>query len=286
MQRLFNTMLIPVDFSRNTELAVKKGIELSGDTTVIHLLHVQSSEKYLFVSDQRENNGHGMAEGYRHIEKCLHQWKLSIEESHPFIKVCTWNVMAGSVEHTVIKKAVQLKADLIIIGKNSNHPWLRFLNTVNPGQIIRETGIPVLTVKQGSFHTKIRKIVVPVSSRSVQDKMQIVAALGKRFRIHVYIVTIMIDSSEPIGFYASTLLDLYKWIKTVVGCPVEYAVLKGRNKARAILKYASGINADVLLLYPDAETKVGWMNTDICDILPSTTNLEVLTVQPFHSATA
>jgi len=93
----------------------------------------------------------------------------------------------------------------------------------------------------------------------------------------------MADHNEPIGFHASTLLELYKWIKTVVGCPVEYAVLQGRNKARAILKYAAGINADILLLYPDAETKIGWMNADIYDFLPSSTNVEILTVQPLHT---
>ncbi len=41
MAATFDKILIPVDFSLNTEIAVKKAVELVGsDATVIHLLHV------------------------------------------------------------------------------------------------------------------------------------------------------------------------------------------------------------------------------------------------------
>ena len=140
-----------------------------------------------------------------------------------------------------------------------------------------------LTAKPGSMHNKIRKIVVPVSTKTVQDKMEVILSLSKKFKIKVYLATIMDKHSEPLGFYASSLLEIYKWVKTTIGCPVEYAVLKGNNKVKAILNYAEKINADILLLYPETETKIGWMNSEIIDVLPSSTKMEILTIQNLHS---
>ena len=41
----FKTILVPVDFSVNTEVAVKKALVLADETTTIHLLHVQKNDK-------------------------------------------------------------------------------------------------------------------------------------------------------------------------------------------------------------------------------------------------
>jgi hypothetical protein len=61
---------------------------------------------------------------------------------------------------------------------------------------------------------------------------------------------------------------------------VEYAALYGSNKAKAILKYAEKVNADMLLVYPEVETKIGWLNTHISDVLPPASKVQVLAVQP------
>jgi nucleotide-binding universal stress UspA family protein len=42
MNKFFESILIPVDLSVNTELAVKKALTLSESGTVIHLLYVQT----------------------------------------------------------------------------------------------------------------------------------------------------------------------------------------------------------------------------------------------------
>ncbi|MBL7764143.1 MAG: universal stress protein [Chitinophagaceae bacterium] len=282
MHQYFNSILIPVDLSINTELAVKKGLELADKDTAIHLLHVQSND-FSFLSKKLKEIIHFNKHRLQvNTEKCLHEWKISIEDSFP-LRAFTWNISADSIQDAIIKKSMQLNVDLIIIGKHSSHNWFPFLNTVNPSQLAQSTGIPVLTAKPGSLHNKVKKVVVPVSAKSVYDKMEIIVALSKKFPIRVYLASMMGSRNEPIGFYASSLLELYRWVKTTIRCPVEYTVLKGGNKAKAILNYAEKINADILVLYPESETKIGWMNSEISDVLPSSTKVEVLTIQPLHS---
>ena len=59
---------------------------------------------------------------------------------------------------------------------------------------------------------------------------------------------------------------------------MEYAVLYGNNKAKAILNYAKKIQADVLVVHPGSETKIGWPNKNIADMLPAASTMNVLAV--------
>jgi nucleotide-binding universal stress UspA family protein len=286
MVKSFNSILIPVDFSVNTNLAVKKGHELADTGTVIHLLHVQNFSTTFFSGITKlylpRNNG---LYDRHEIEKYLAEWKSVIRDCAKGIKVCTWITTGNSIQESIEKKAIQLDVNLIIIGKNSQHSWFPILNTVTSGLIVRHTGIAVMTVKPGSSDNKIRKVIVPVSPKPAHDKMDLIESISKKFKMRLYLVAIVDKRKESADFYASSLLQVYNWVKTTIGCPVEYAVLQGRNRARTILTYATRINADILLVYPETESKISWMNNEITDVLPPSTKVEIFTVQP-HSVTS
>ena len=284
MNTSFRSILIPVDLSINTEIAVKKGLELADNGTIIHLLHVQSHNLTGFSGMTRQfQDSVNSSTGEKEITHCLEQWKSSIEDCDKDIKVFLSLTKRGSIQQAIEKKAIAAGADLIIIGKNSHHSWFPFLNTVISSRLVQNTGIPVLTVKPGSFHNKTRKVVVPILTQTAGQKMEIILTICQKFRVQIYLVTFFGSRDEPLDYYASSLLQAYKWLKTSIGCPVDYAVLQGRNKAKAILNYAEKINADILLLYPETETKIGWMNQQISDVLPASTKVEVLTVRHLPS---
>src|ERR1700744_1513201 len=103
----FNKILIPVDFSLNTEIAVKKAIGLTGaEESVIHLLHVVKP------------GGKAVAQ-FRNwtVEKDLEEWKYNIQREHPELKVKVHILPGHSVQGTIIECAHMLNPDLIIIGK-------------------------------------------------------------------------------------------------------------------------------------------------------------------------
>ncbi len=271
--------MIPVDLTINTEVAVKKALELSDEGTIIHLLHVQT-----YVLPGARMSGRGRM-GYRKIRdnkkaaSRLYEWKGAIEECAGDIKVCIWILKGNRIQKCIEKKAKELSIDLIIIGKNSYHSWFPFLNTVVPGKLACQTGIAVLTIKPGAIYNKIKTMLVPVSNGSIKHKMEIISTLCRKFRIRIHLVTFMDDQHKPINFYASSLLDIYQWIRTFTHTPVEYVVLHGDNKAKAILDYAEKINADILLVHPETETRIGWMNRHISDLIPPASKMQVLAVQ-------
>ena len=274
MCQSFKNILVPVDFSINTEVAIKKALEVvDRQTGTIHLLHVNHQMKSNIITVVKRNYKH---EYTMPAEQMLAEWKKCMEDSIPTLKVDISLEHHSSIQMCIEKKAIQLKADLIVIGKKSNHFWLPFLNTVLPNELCEITGSAVLTVKPGSLHNKIRTLVVPITTEVPRYKMDAITALSRKTSLKVYLVTFSDENNIPADFSASALLKVYQWLKDSIHCQVEYSVLHGNNKAKALMLFAEKINADVLLLDTSSETRVGWMNRHISDVLEPGSKVQVL----------
>jgi nucleotide-binding universal stress UspA family protein len=274
MDQSFKTILVPVDFSINTEVAVRKALEVIDKFRgTIHLMHVTPQMKSNLITVVKKSY---RDETKLPAEQLLLEWKRTIKDSIPTINVGISLEHHSSIQMSIEKKALQLKADLVVVGKKSNHFWLPFLNTVLPNELCEVTGSAVLTVKPGSLHNKIRTLVVPITTEVPRSKMDAIAALSRKTSLKVYLVTFSNENNIPADFSASALLKVYQWLKESIHCQVEYSVLHGSNKAKALMLFAEKINADVLLLDTSSETKVGWMNRHISDILEPGSKVQVL----------
>ena len=276
---MFKTILLPVDFEINTEMAVKKALELSDrGQTVIHLFHVQKP-----VIEWRSIWGRNIfqADGKNQIPSKLIQWKRLIEENYPDVKVVADLAYSMNIEGAIIEKAKEIKADIIVIGKHSHHNWLTFMNTVFPNNIATATGYPVLTFKPGSIYTKLRSIVVPVGPEVPQKKVDLIMALKQKFRITIHLVTVINKKQNANKFSGYSLLETYRYLRDIVQCPLDHEVLHGENVAQSAFEYAKNIKADMLLVEPESETKLSsFPSKHIIDELKPNSKLQILAVQP------
>jgi nucleotide-binding universal stress UspA family protein len=278
----FKTILVPVDFSINTEVAVQKAMEIAdGDGATVHLLHIHNYAQTSFKASGCPYDKRPVVwvDGQK-ARRLLLSVKESMTQAMPHLNVQQWLLPDSSVQHSIEKMAEELNADVIVIGKKSNHSWFPFLNTIIPNELAEVTGRAVLTVKPGSLHNTVRTLVVPVSNNVPKQKMDALLALCKKTRLKVHLVTFINGNHVPSHFSASALLHVYQWLKNSMHCPVEYAVLHGSNKAKAMLAYVEKTNADMLLVNPTSETKIGWMNKHISDVLSPDSKVQVLTVHP------
>jgi nucleotide-binding universal stress UspA family protein len=275
----FKNILIPVDLSMHTETAVRKGLELADDGTNICLLHVFRQGVFAGIMPSAEDED---SMRLHLIKEQLEFWKDKIT-SAGHVKVSTAVITDGSVQNAIIHKAGEIRADLIIIVKHSRHAWFPFLNRVSCGGIVLKTGITVLTVRPCAYQNMIKTVVVPIADEAIKNKMDIVSAICRKFKVKIHLVTFTDESKQTSDNHTSSLLQVYQWVKSSIHCPVDYAVLNGTNKARAILDYAEGANADFLLLYPESETRTGWLNGQIYDMLQPASRVQVLTIRPAYS---
>jgi len=271
---LFKIILIPVDFTINTEVAICKALDLADpEDLVIHLLHIckpSFNDVNLGKSSKTEKE--------IDAEIRLHEWKQNIGDYNPLAKVICWIEPCLSIEQGIIDKCAELSPELVVIGKKASHSFLPALNTVTPTKISTKTRCAVLTVKPGSLKRQIKHVIVPISENIADAKIDIVTALCKKNRVKISLVSFVKEKSTPEDLSATTLLQVYRKLKAISVCLVEYAVLHGQNRVKTILKFAENNEADILLLEPHFETKIGWPNKHISDVIAPHSTVQVLTI--------
>lgn len=241
----------------------------------IHLLHVG-----------------GMMKGYSRIfsfsyfdEKpvALETERIRLEElanrfrNNPFgPQVHTAVLGGGNVEKAIWEKAREINADLIIIGKSSQH-WLPLFNTVSCGKLAKNTGIPVLTVKPGAINQDIKTIVIPVERQFSGSKIPGLIALIKKTRIQICLLAFAGKQDKPDQLPAP-LLNSYRLFKKNAFNDVSFNIIREHNKGRAVLNFCKSVNADLLIINPDSETGIGWFNGHISDALPAASKTQILAV--------
>src|SRR4051812_39789289 len=239
MKFSFKNILVPADFTINTEVAVEKAIEIADkEGSAIHLLHLLHSFAHLASGQSALMEKPDQETASR----MLRQWKEYIEERNPSFRAFTEIVSGMALKEAICHNAGAIGADLIVIGKNLPLNRLTFSSKMVTSELAERSGIPVLTVKPGSLHKPARTIVVPVGEELPQHKMDILAALSRNNRIRIHLVSFLNESNEPDNFSANSLLNVYQWLKNVLHCPVEYVVLHGNNKPKALLAYAEKIH--------------------------------------------
>ncbi len=279
----FNSILVPVDFSINTKVAVNKAIEMAvPGRSVIHLLHVLEKNVFRQVPIGASDMSIPVAVNKQNAEEKLLQLKACIWQSLPANQVEIHVVVSNKVEDAIITIAKALLPDLIIIGKNNHHSFLPFLNTVFSANLAESTNCPVLTVKPGAVNKKLKTVVIPVSDFFPKRKIELLSALSLNNQLDVHLLTITHKSDRRDDFAGSALLHVMRTIRYKLQCMLHHSRVHSDNKAMAILNYAEKVEADMLVVNPESEATITtWMSKkDITDILRPATQLQVLSVQP------
>jgi nucleotide-binding universal stress UspA family protein len=282
MSGLFKSILIPVDFNVNTEVAVKQAVELAClGGSIIHLLHVIKPKTIwnkLFCQTVSHREGDYSSEN---VLIWLRQWGQSIEETLPNSKVNIY-VREGVVRSEIRDASREIEPQLIIIGKSRFRKCFTSFKPICSNALAKATGYAVLTVVRRSINTKIKIIVVPVGSFIPVRKIELVIELARKYRAAIHLVTIPneVDFTET---GRNSFLETYRILKNTLTSPIEHHILKGKNLPKAILEYAECIGADLILVNPDSETKISNLTgKHINDVLTTSSKLKILSIEPYH----
>lgn len=269
MKFAFNNILVPVDFTVNTEVAVAKALALTDpEGAMLHLLHVRLNKV-----------GMAALANEKELAATLDRWQQLLEDCQPRLRVCWWIAHADSINAGIMHYAVNHGCNLVVIGKNRSNHWFRFTDTIVPRRVAAQTGIPVLTARPGALQTQVRTIVVPVTETLPLIKMAALSLLCARMHPTIHLVVFGTNATVSTQ-NAASLLQVYQWVRSHLHCPVAYALLDGSSRSRSLLRYAQKVDADLLLVYPEQETRVDIWNRHISDVLPAESKVQVLALLP------
>ncbi|HEY4107899.1 universal stress protein [Puia sp.] len=262
----FNTLLIPVDFSQNTDIAVKKAAELAGkEGAEFHLLHVLRA-------------GSEVDEKFQRLESM-------IAATYPMIRVRRHLLRGRSVQRAIIECAELLRPDLIVIGKSKPpKKWFGFRG-ISPDIIAKKSNYPVLTVKPGSADCKTRVILIPIRNFLPERKLEWAVMLAKRYRAQVHLLAIQDRQEHKDWALPQVFLKAYHQMREHLHHPIEYSATGRQSTAKAALNCAELIMADMIVVNPETESGVSGIAgyRHISDLLGKDSKIQVLDIQPYKS---
>jgi nucleotide-binding universal stress UspA family protein len=136
-----DNILVPVDFSEASTNAIAEAIELAGDASHVHLLHVlpplESISPGVVWGDVTDTNR----------EQAVRKYAEKYLAEHSYQGV-TFDVTIGQPGHEICEYAEQTDADMIVISSHGYHGMKRFLLGSVAEVVIRHAHVPVLVLRR------------------------------------------------------------------------------------------------------------------------------------------
>lgn len=149
-------LLVPIDFSSNSMNALQTAAAIaSRHDAAIHLLYVDDSDVDLFDSDNNLKPPRLPA-----YMKMLTQLSKSVINNDD-VK-CSYSTETGSITHCILKTAVDLSSDIIIMGKNGTNGQSTEYAGSQTCQVAAKSRIPVIIVPEGVTKYTFENILFPV----------------------------------------------------------------------------------------------------------------------------
>lgn len=186
--------------------------------------------------------------------------------------------LEGNKLTQIERAANETEAGLIVMENHACRSWYRFTKKLSPSNVVKRTGVPVLMVNDSLAPNEMRTVVVPVYDSVSKPELEMVRSICKRSDSNIHLVTFIEESRQRTYDNASSLLSMFQWMRSSMKCKIDYAVLEKGNKGRAVLDYARKINADMMLVHAEKETRTGWWSKHIFDLIPGNSNMQVLAI--------
>jgi nucleotide-binding universal stress UspA family protein len=252
-----NNILIPVDFSDTSLLAIKHGAFLAKYTKGdVHLLHVINKmyEHYAVLEQPMHLDN---PEKYEtSASNKLNELADSIRREYG-VGVNTI-VALGNPTKEIINAAQDIKADMIVMGTHGYSPLEELMIGSNTLKVITKSACPVMTMSSSAQKFGYGNILMPIdTSGHSRQKVNYTIELAKAFSAHVHVFGILgkNDPNEEAGM--NVVMNQIKKIASEKNVICSTEIMKDvRNRAEATIVHADKVRADLIVIMTDQDAEI------------------------------
>lgn len=281
MQKLFNKILVPVDFSAKSKMAVEKAYDIAKHYNCnIHLLHVVAISPFAAIA---------MTEGPMAIPLVNIENKTAIEAE--FAKLVNtvkllngnhvkveYSILQGTWDEAIIDFANHNDYDLVLVGQKESLLQKRKM-IINPDKIAAKANIPVITVPSNKKITKLYNIVIPITDFLPVRKLMYGVYIANEFDSTIKLLGIENERShEKVQHY---LQKAAKLIQENSSIKVTTETVVNENVAAAVNQFTRQQPTDLVIINPQTQTKMpGFFSSLFGNIIQKYSAPPILTVNP------
>ena len=268
----FSRILIPVDFTVNTEIALNRAISLIEPTnSSIWLVHIIRASNRITPESRYHSS---------EVERKINDLAFDMMERLPDVSVRVIIETSRSIHGAIIGQVAVIQPDLIIIGRNRKKGWPFRKARTSSGLLALECKCPVLTAKPGSMNNRIRNIVIPLHTFISQLRLELAINIAKMFKAKIHLVTIPdfknLHEYDPASIFIESFYKLNQALPT----KISYGSLKGTHLPKATLDFARAIDADLIIAELGEESNITFFNgfKHLSEMLNNDSRLEIMDV--------
>lgn len=280
MQKLFNKILVPVDFSRRSLKAVEKVVDFANEYDCsIMLLHVVTINPFAAVA---------VAEGHVGIPYTIidNRTELQFQLDRIIAKVSpllnghkiTSEITVGSWDESIISFVLNNQIDLVLIGQKAKFFGKRKM-LLNPDKIAERTNVPVITLPSNRRITRLFSVVIPVTEFIPVRKLMYGIFMAAKSNATIKLLAVENQKTKDNSHHY--LQKAYTLIRENSNVAVETEVILSNNVAEATNEFTRLHSADLIIVNPATQTKMpGFMSSLWGNIIQKYSAPPVLTVNP------
>lgn len=281
MKKLFNKLLVPIDFSSRSLKAVEKAAEIAAEydcsITLIHVVRVHPFSSIEAVDGQQAVPFH-MIENRNEIEFKLMKYEDHIQSKQEKKIETTLVILKGSWDEAIIDYVNNTGIDLIVIGQKGIS-WRKRNMLLNPDKIASHTNVPVITMPVNKRIRKLSSIVIPVTDflpiRKIMYGIYIASKSNASLKL------LLIEDAANRDKYHHYLNKAYELIQSNCTIKTEIETIACKNAAEAVSQYAMLKSPDLVIVNPGTQTRLpGLFSSLMGNIIQKYAAPPVLTVTP------
>lgn len=258
MKFIIERILIPLDFSETSNLALDHGIYMAKlYNAEIHLLHVHETLLYTAGIDYSMVNLNPRFE--LEIEKNF-EYKLKETAEKLFtqhnIRVKTIQEK-GRAYHVIVDTAEKINANLIIMGTHGVSGVQEFFAGSNAFRVATSSPCPVLTLQQHTKEPGFKNIIMPIDdSFASRQKLNHCIELAHKYNAKVHIAGLMTgDDTEFIRKFNLKIEQAEEYLQAH-NVSFSTKLIEGENLATMTMDYAKECNGDLIVIMTEQEPNI------------------------------
>lgn len=250
-------ILIPVDFSETSLLAIKHGAFLAkytkGDLYLLHVINKQY-ENYAVVEQPMHIDVPAKFE-----ESATHKLNfLANQIKDEYSVTINTIVKMGNPTREIIATEKEIGADMVVMGTHGYSPIEEFVIGSNTLKVITKGAVPVMTMSQKAKKFGYTNILLPIdTSGHSRQKVSYAIELAKTFSAHLHVAGILgaddVNEEAGMGVVMNQIKELAKKQNVIA----TSEILKGvKNRAKATIAQAEKTKSDLIIIMTDQEAEI------------------------------
>jgi nucleotide-binding universal stress UspA family protein len=249
-----NQILVPVDFSEQSQIALDQSYnlarEIGAELTLLYVIEEVGMLSRFFSKQQDE-------EMRASIEENLHKLAKDVEKKS---KIAVNVLVAkGVVYEKIVEVSEMIKATLIIMGCNGASSIKRKFIGANSLRVVRESRVPVITIKGKHHRDGCSNIVLPLDlTKETREKVAKAIELAKLYNGAVIrVVSVLFTTDEFVVNRLTRQLGQVKAFIEKAGVECTAEIVKGikgeETLAQNIVDYAHRVDGDLIMIMTQQE---------------------------------